>query len=101
MKIYNSTGDNQAKDEGVEVRDQRETIWLSQKLMVALFDCSTDNISLHFKKIFKENELDKNSATEDYRQLLLTAKPTIPSTTINATFAAPVSVRRCHKLGVY
>ncbi|KAA6314645.1 hypothetical protein EZS27_034771, partial [termite gut metagenome] len=29
------------------------------------FDCSTDNISLHLKNIFKENELDENSVTED------------------------------------
>lgn len=43
-----------------------KTVWLSQKLMAALFDCSTDNISLHLKNIFKENELDENSATEEF-----------------------------------
>ena len=29
---------NQAKEDGIEVRVQGETIWLSQKLMSALFD---------------------------------------------------------------
>lgn len=34
--------------------------------MAELFDCSTDNISLHLRNIFKEQELYKNSATEDF-----------------------------------
>lgn len=32
--------------------------------MADLFECSFDNISLHLKNIFKENELDRNSTTE-------------------------------------
>ena len=43
-----------------------ETIWLTQKAMAALFDCSVDNISLHLKNIFKEGELDKISVTEEF-----------------------------------
>ncbi len=41
-----------------------ETIWLTQKAMAELFNCSTDNISLHLKNIFAEGELDRNSVTE-------------------------------------
>lgn len=41
-----------------------ETLWLSQKGMSKVFECSTDNISLHLKHIFEDNELDKNSVTE-------------------------------------
>ena len=33
--------------------------------MAKVFDCSTDNISLHLKNIFKDNELDENSVVED------------------------------------
>ena len=71
LQIRNSTAEfliftNQSKEDGIEVRVQNETIWLSQKLMGVLFDCSTDNISLHLKNIFKENELDENSATEEF-----------------------------------
>ena len=32
--------------------------------MAELFGCSTDNISLHLKNIFKTNELDEDSVTE-------------------------------------
>ena len=54
-------------DEGkinVDVILKDETIWLTQKSIADLFECSSDNISLHLKNIFQENELDKNSTTE-------------------------------------
>lgn len=41
-----------------------DTIWLNQKAMAELFDCSADNISLHLKNIFTEGELIKESVTE-------------------------------------
>jgi len=50
----------------IEVRMKGETVWLSQKQMAALFDCSVDNIGLHLKNIFKELELSENSVTEEY-----------------------------------
>jgi hypothetical protein len=52
--------------DGMEVRYHNETVWLSQKMMAVLFDCSTDNISLHLKNIVKEHELDKNSVAEEF-----------------------------------
>ena len=42
-----------------------ETLWLTQKGMSKVFDCSTDNISLHLKNIFKDSELDEKSVVED------------------------------------
>lgn len=44
----------------IDVQLQNETIWLSQKDMAELFECSTDNISLHLKNIYKEQELSKD-----------------------------------------
>ena len=41
-----------------------DTLWLSQKGMSKVFECSTDNISLHLKHIFQDNELNKDSVTE-------------------------------------
>ena len=48
----------------VDVLLQDEMLWLSQKAMALLFDCSVDNVSLHLKNIFESNELDENSVTE-------------------------------------
>lgn len=43
-----------------------DSFWLSQKLIAQLFDCSTDNISLHLKNIFASGELSLDSVTEDF-----------------------------------
>ena len=71
LQIRNSTAEfliftSQAGENGIEVRFQNETIWLSQKMIAVLFDCSTDNVSLHLKNIFKTKELDEKSVAEDF-----------------------------------
>ncbi|MGI6136815.1 MAG: virulence RhuM family protein [Clostridiales bacterium] len=70
IQIRNSTTDfivftKQAGEEGIEVRIRDENIWLTQKAMAQLFDCSTDNISLHLKNVFKSKELQEDSVTEE------------------------------------
>ena len=42
-----------------------ESIWLTQKAMAELFDCSADNISLHLKNIYETGELEKNRTSEE------------------------------------
>ena len=69
LQIRNSTAEFlifqvEDKAQGVQVFYKDETIWASQKAIAALFDCSTDNVSLHLKNIFESGELDKNSVTE-------------------------------------
>ncbi len=49
----------------VEVLFEKENVWLTQKLMAMLFECSVDNISLHLKNIFSERELDEKSVAGD------------------------------------
>jgi len=56
----------QSKGDGIEVRVQDGTIWLSQKNMGLLFDTSGDNIGLHLKNIYAESELNEISTTEDF-----------------------------------
>lgn len=50
----------------IEVLYAEENIWLSQKKMAELFDCSIDNVSLHLKNIYQDKELDQNATTEDF-----------------------------------
>ncbi|MCX5751893.1 MAG: virulence RhuM family protein [Candidatus Saganbacteria bacterium] len=50
----------------LDVRMDHDTVWLSQKHMAELFQCSTDNIGLHLKNIFKEGELSEESVAEEY-----------------------------------
>lgn len=57
---------NKSGEVKLDVRFDGDTAWLTQKMMSELFDCSTDNIGLHLKNIFKEGELNENSVTEEY-----------------------------------
>lgn len=50
----------------LSVSFEKETIWLSQLQISELFDTSTDNVSLHLKNIYTEQELDENVTTEDF-----------------------------------
>jgi hypothetical protein len=48
----------------IEVVIENETVWLNQIQMVVLFDTTKQNISLHINNIFKEGELQKDSAVK-------------------------------------
>lgn len=54
----------EGKEDGIQVLYKDESIWATQKAMSMLFDCTSDNISLHLKNIFKSGELDESSVTE-------------------------------------
>jgi len=49
----------------IDVFLQDETIWLTQKSMSELFDCSNENIRLHLKNIYETAELSENRTTKD------------------------------------
>jgi len=57
------TEDGQTK---IDVRLENETVWLSQKQLVELFQTTKQNISLHISNVFKEGELIENSVVKDY-----------------------------------
>ncbi len=60
--MYNTPEENVS----VNAVIQDETIWLTQKAMAELFDCTTDNISLHLKNIYADGELNESSTTEEF-----------------------------------
>lgn len=61
--LYRSEGSTPV----LEVRLEKDTVWLSQRQMAALFDKNTDTIGLHIRNIFKEGELEEIATTEDSR----------------------------------
>lgn len=69
FEIRNSTSEfltfvAEGKEQGIQVLYKDETVWATQKAMAMLFDCSTDNIGLHLKNIFKSGELNESSVAE-------------------------------------
>ncbi len=51
----------------IDVRLEEENVWLTQKLMVELFQKSKATISEHIKNIFQESELIEDSVVRDFR----------------------------------
>ena len=50
----------------IDVKLENETIWLSQQQMAVLYKTTKQNISLHIKNIFDENELDEKSTVKEF-----------------------------------
>ena len=72
LQIRNSTAEfliftRQAGEDGIEVRVADETVWLTQKLIGALFDKGRSTIAEHLKSLFETGELDEPSVCRDFR----------------------------------
>jgi len=61
--IIYQTEDGQTR---LEVRLQDETVWLTQKLMAALFQTSVPNVSMHIRNVFAEGELQAGSVIKEF-----------------------------------
>ena len=71
LQIRNSTAEfliftKQNKEKTIEVIVDEESVWLSQKLMAELFGTTKQNVSLHLKNIYSNNELDENQTVKDF-----------------------------------
>lgn len=58
-----STGGN---DESFEMRYEDENIWLTQKMMAALYDVSKQTISQHIQRIYDDGELVREATVKKY-----------------------------------
>ena len=50
----------------VEMRYENENIWLTQKMMATLYDVSVAAINQHLKRIFADNELEREATIKKY-----------------------------------
>lgn len=58
-----STGEDK---DSIEMRYEDENIWLTQKMMAALYDVSVAAINQHLKKIFEDGELQEEAVIKKY-----------------------------------
>ena len=49
----------------LEVKLDQDTVWLTQAQMTELFRTTRNNITMHIRNIFKENELDEKSVCKE------------------------------------
>ena len=58
-----ATGD---QPQSVEMRYEDENIWLTQKMMAALYDVTVSAINQHLKRVFDDDELLPEAVIKDY-----------------------------------
>jgi hypothetical protein len=72
LRIRNSTAEfliftRQAGEDGIEVRVEEESVWLTQKLMAVLFEIDVRTISEHLGNIFATQELAEEAVIRKFR----------------------------------
>lgn len=53
-------------EEGIEIRYEDENIWLTQKMLAALYEVSAAAINQHIKRIYDDNELEENRTIKNF-----------------------------------
>jgi hypothetical protein len=72
IQIRNSTAEfliftRQAGEDGIEVRVEDETVWLTQKLMAALFEVDVRTINEHLGNIYHDDEQRRDATIRKFR----------------------------------
>ena len=60
-----ATGNGSASA-SVDMRYEDENLWLTQKMMATLYDVSVPAISQHLKRIYADNELEREATVKPY-----------------------------------
>ena len=72
LQIRNSTAEfliftRQAGEDGIEVRVEEESVWLTQKLMAALFEVNVRTINEHLGNVYKDGEQRRDTTIRKFR----------------------------------
>ena len=72
LQVRNSAAEfliftRQAGEDGIEVRVAEETVWLTQKLMAALFEVTVPTINEHLANLYSQGEIVAGSTIRSFR----------------------------------
>lgn len=70
IEIYRSS-DNKTE---IQVQFENETVWLTQKQMAEIFETTPQNITLHLKKVYSDNEIDISATCKESLQVQVEGK---------------------------
>jgi len=73
IEIY-KTNENQTE---IKVRFDNETVWLTQKQMADIFETTPQNITLHLKRVYLDNEINITATCKEDLQVQIEGKRTI------------------------
>ena len=71
LQIRNSTAEfltftAETGEKSIEVMYAEENVWATQDMMAALYDTTKNNISLHLKNGYKENEISEAATVKEF-----------------------------------
>ena len=85
----------------LQVSLDNETVWLTQSQMASLFGVKAQNITMHLRNVYAEQELDENSTCKDFLQVQTEGERTVSRKRKDGNFScgfnSPVSIKclRC------
>lgn len=80
------------KSVSIEVRIEDETVWLTQAQIAELLQTTPQNITLHIKNIYKEEELDMIPTCKDFLQVQIENKREVKRKTKHYNLDVIISV---------
>jgi hypothetical protein len=80
------------KSISLEVRIEEDTVWLTQAQMAELLQTTSQNITLHIKNIYKEEELEMISTCKDFLQVQIENKREVRRKTKHYSLDVIISV---------
>lgn len=97
VRIRNSTAEfltfaYQTGGDGVEVRVQDGMIWLSQKNIGLLFETTPENVLVHLKNIYAENELPEAATAKEYLAVQTEGKRQVQRSILHYNLDAIIAV---------
>jgi hypothetical protein len=97
VRIRNSTAEfltfaYQTGGDGVEVRVQDGMIWLSQKNIALLFETTPENVLMHIKKIYAENELSEPATAKEFLAVQTEGKRQVQRSILHYNLDAIIAV---------
>ncbi|MEH6705423.1 MAG: RhuM family protein [Galbibacter orientalis] len=94
MNIDNQIEIYQAQDGStqISVQFEQDTVWLTQAQMAVLFETTPQNITMHLKGVFKEQELNETATCKDFLQVRKEGKRTVKRKQLHYNLDAIISV---------
>lgn len=82
----------QADNGAVEVQIGQETVWLTQRHMAEVFCTTPENVLMHLRNIFKEEELAESATAKDFLAVRTEGKRQVQRTLKHYNLDAVISV---------
>lgn len=97
LQIRNSTAEfliftRQAGEDGIEVRVEGETVWLTQKLMAALFEVDVRTINEHLGNIYESGEQQRAATLRKFRIVQSEGKRAVAREVVHYNLDAIIAV---------